>query len=241
MFSPTAYNGASGYRDQVEFRYAPSTWSDTESIDRGIGSMRINGDEEDEVFAANGEGREKSCDDYNETTDNILGRILGRREDVAEQMKRSQPYMMALLVGKSPTLRLPLGSVGQTSGINGREPLDSDRGDRYSPFTGDGRRPSQQYNRIGVKQPVAAAGKVFSSATAMSSAPRATWVTGPLQKEPPKEFVPQLLDPEPAYQKPSPDAIPGRKPVYSMQEDDAFKVSKVLSVHVKGAWALLSD
>ncbi|KAL5964338.1 Hillarin [Taenia solium] len=94
----------------------------------------------------------------------------------------------------------------------------------------DGRRPSQQYNRIGVMQPVAAVGQVFS-ATAMSSAPHATWVTGPLQKEPPKEFVPQLLDPEPACQKPAPDAIPGRKPVYSMQEDDAFKAFQKVDEH----------
>lgn len=42
-FSPTAYNGNSGYRDQVKFRYAPSAWSDTDSIDGGIGAMRING------------------------------------------------------------------------------------------------------------------------------------------------------------------------------------------------------
>ncbi|KAL5964339.1 hypothetical protein TSMEX_007907 [Taenia solium] len=137
MFSPTAYNDNSGYRDQVEFRYAPSTWSDTESIDRGIGAMRINGDEEDEVFMVIGKEREKSDDDHNEAIGNSLGRILGRREDVTEQMKRSQPYMMALLVGKSPAFRSPLGSVGQISGINGREPLDSDGGNRYSPFTGE--------------------------------------------------------------------------------------------------------
>lgn len=92
-------------------------------------------------------------------------------------------------------------------------------------------------------QPVAAVGQVFPSATAMSSASHATWVTGPLQKEPPKEFVPQLLDPEPAYQKPAPDAIPGRRPVYSMQEDDAFKVSNMPRIHgqrVCGLFAVLA-
>ncbi len=52
----------------------------------------------------------------------------------------------------------------------------------------------------------------------------ANWVTGPLQKEPPKEFVPQLIDSETAYQKPAPDALPDRTPAYPMQGDDPFKV-----------------
>ncbi|CDS40089.1 Transglutaminase [Echinococcus multilocularis] len=130
-FSPSAYNGNSGYRDQVEFRYAPSTWSDTESLDRGIGAICIKGNNEDEVFMAIGKGTEKSD---NEANDNSVGRILGRRVNVTEQMKRSQPYMMSLLVGKSPTLRSPLGSVVQTSATNGRESPNSDRVDRYSPF-----------------------------------------------------------------------------------------------------------
>lgn len=74
-------------------------------------------------------------------------------------------------------------------------------------------------------------GKTFSSTTAaIPPLSYATWVPGPLQKEPPKEFVPQLLDPEPAYQKPDPEAIPGRTPVYAMQEDDAFKVSQSLEL-----------
>ncbi|CDS40088.1 Transglutaminase [Echinococcus multilocularis] len=95
----------------------------------------------------------------------------------------------------------------------------------------DGRRPSEQYNRVGVTQPAAAVRQVFPSATAMAPASHATWVTGPLQKEPPKEFVPQLLDPEPAYQKPAPDAIPDRQPVYPMQEDDAFKAFQKVDEH----------
>lgn len=94
-------------------------------------------------------------------------------------------------------------------------------------FNADGKRPSQQYNRIGVTQQAGAVGQVFPSTTTTISipSPHATWVTGPLQKEPPKEFVPQLLDPEPTYQKPAPEAIPSRAPAYTMQEDDAFKVS----------------
>lgn len=71
---------------------------------------------------ANGKGREKSDDDHNGAIDNSLGRILGRREDVTEQMKRSQPYMMALLVGKSPTLRSPLGSLGQVKNPSPQPP-----------------------------------------------------------------------------------------------------------------------
>ncbi|KAM3177868.1 hypothetical protein ACTXT7_003705 [Hymenolepis weldensis] len=96
----------------------------------------------------------------------------------------------------------------------------------------DNRRPSQQYNRIGVTNQPAVVGKTFSS-TAATIPPLsyATWVPGPLQKEPPKEFVPQLLDPEPAYQKPDPEAIPGRTPVYAMQEDDAFKAFQKVDEH----------
>lgn len=30
-------------RDQIEFRYAPTTWSDTESLDRSMSAMRLNG------------------------------------------------------------------------------------------------------------------------------------------------------------------------------------------------------
>ncbi|VUZ48628.1 unnamed protein product [Hymenolepis diminuta] len=162
VFPPVQHDNNTEYSDQVEFRYAPTTWSDTESLDRGMNAMRING---------------------------------------------------------APT-------------TNGRGHPDSERSDRYSPFSGDNRRPSQQYNRIGVTNQPAVVGKTFSSTTAtIPPLSYATWVPGPLQKEPPKEFVPQLLDPEPAYQKPDPEAIPGRTPVYAMQEDDAFKAFQKVDEH----------
>ena len=43
VLSPTMYDNDAGARDQLEFRYAPTVWSDTESLERGIGGMRING------------------------------------------------------------------------------------------------------------------------------------------------------------------------------------------------------
>ncbi|KAM7539819.1 hypothetical protein Aperf_G00000021016 [Anoplocephala perfoliata] len=96
----------------------------------------------------------------------------------------------------------------------------------------DNRRPTQQYNRIGVTNQPGVVGKTFpSSTTTVPHLSYATWVPGPLQKEPPKEFVPQLLEPEPAFQKPAPEAIPGGAPVYSMQEDDAFKAFEKVDEH----------
>ncbi len=92
----------------------------------------------------------------------------------------------------------------------------------------DGRRGSpqyqqQQYNRIGVAQQPGAASAIYRTPAAAPQM-HANWVTGPLQKEPPKEFVPQLIDSETAYQKPAPDALPDRTPAYPMQGDDPFKV-----------------
>uniref|UniRef100_A0A158QIP8 TGc domain-containing protein n=1 Tax=Rodentolepis nana TaxID=102285 RepID=A0A158QIP8_RODNA len=245
VLSPTQYEDNADNRDQFEFRYAPTTWSDTESLDRGMSSMRINGDDDDSVFTMQenpkvlDEGKisqyardvdeggfSRTENDANDGEDYSIGRITGRRMNVTEQVKRSQPYIMALLEGKSATVRPAQGSLSQASATNGKSAFDSERNDRYSPFSGDNHRPSQQYNRIGVTNQPVMAGKTFpSSATSIPPPSYATWVPGPLQKEPPKEFVPQLLEPEPAYQKPAPDAFPDRTPAYAMQEDDAFKVS----------------
>ncbi|KAM7539907.1 hypothetical protein Aperf_G00000021031 [Anoplocephala perfoliata] len=152
--TPTRHDSNSNYRDQVEFRYAASAWSDTESLDRSMSAMRVNGDDDDSVFTSNEmtkgqveskEGdktadnseREQEGKTGGEVNDDSIGSITGRRMNFADQMKRSQPYMMALLVGKSLTLRSPIGSLSQVSTTNGREQLDSDRNGRYSPFTGD--------------------------------------------------------------------------------------------------------
>lgn len=43
VFQPVQHDNNVEYIDQVEFRYAPTTWSDTESLDRGMNAMRING------------------------------------------------------------------------------------------------------------------------------------------------------------------------------------------------------
>ncbi|KAM3177867.1 hypothetical protein ACTXT7_003704 [Hymenolepis weldensis] len=152
VFPPVQHDNNAEYSDQIEFRYAPTTWSDTESLDRSMNAMRINGDYEDSVFTMRekSKGLDEGKNDQSATDasgnrssrtedddeDCSIGSITGRRMNVTEQMKRSQPYIMALLAGKSPTLRSPLGSLSQAPTTNGRGNLDSERSDRYSPFPG---------------------------------------------------------------------------------------------------------
>ncbi|VDD81628.1 unnamed protein product [Mesocestoides corti] len=227
VLASNAHDYDANYKDHLEFRYAPSAWSDTESLDRGMGAMGINGVSNIYVeFMKPQKTGVRGVED-----------ALNMPSGVADQIRRSQPYMLALLGGLTPTLRSQRDRARsfatlaqrQISPGNGKKPSEFDRTGRYSPYTPDGRRPSQQYNRIGVAQQQAAKGQVFPSAASPPS--HVTWVTGPLQKEPPKEFVPQLLDPEPAYQKPAPDAIPSRAPAYPTQGDDAFKAFQKVDEH----------
>ncbi|BHF57666.1 hypothetical protein SprV_0100060900 [Sparganum proliferum] len=61
----------------------------------------------------------------------------------------------------------------------------------------------------------------------------ANWTAGPLQREPPKEFRPQMLDPEPANRKPTPNAYPAELDRNSaiLQGEDSFKAFRRVDEH----------
>lgn len=72
-------------------------------------------DESKNDQSATDAGGNRSSRTEDDDEDFSIGSITGKRMNVTEQMKRSQPYIMALLAGKSPTLRSPLGSLSQVT------------------------------------------------------------------------------------------------------------------------------
>uniref|UniRef100_A0A0V0J7E0 Transglutaminase-like domain-containing protein n=1 Tax=Schistocephalus solidus TaxID=70667 RepID=A0A0V0J7E0_SCHSO len=89
----------------------------------------------------------------------------------------------------------------------------------------------QQYDRIdATSQPNS---YTSSPPVYLSGQSTANWTAGPLQREPPKEFRPQMLDPEPANRKPTPTAYPAELDRNSaiLQGEESFKAFRRVDEH----------